>query len=117
LDNQGLASGNIVMGIGSFTFQYVTRDTFGSAIKATYGVVNGEGRELFKDPATDNGTKKSAKGLLRVELVNGEYVLYDQQTPEQEEQGELKSVFLNGKLMRFQTLQEIRDRLNSSLYY
>jgi len=117
LDKQGFASGNIVMGIGSFTFQYVTRDTFGSAIKATYGVVNGEGRELFKDPATDNGTKKSAKGLLRVELVNGEYVLYDQQTPEQEEQGELKTVFLNGKLTRFQTLQEIRERLNSSLYY
>ena len=117
LDNQGFASANVVLGIGSFTFQYVTRDTFGSAIKATYGVVNGEARELFKDPATDNGVKKSAKGLLRVELVNGEYVLYDQQTPEQEEQGELATVFRNGILTRFQTLKEIRDLLNSSLYY
>jgi len=117
LDKQGWASANIVLGIGSFTFQYVTRDTFGSAIKATFGVVNDEARELFKDPATDNGMKKSAKGLLRVELVNGEYVLYDQQTPEQEEQGELATVFLNGRLTRFQTLKEIRDRLNSSLYY
>ena len=34
-----------------------------SAIKATWGQVNGEARELFKDPKTDNGIKKVARGF------------------------------------------------------
>ncbi len=57
----------MVFGIGSYTYQHVTRDSFGTAIKATFGVVGGEDRVLFKAPKTDNGTKNSARGLLRVE--------------------------------------------------
>lgn len=113
LKDKGFASCNVVFGIGSYTYQYNTRDTFGFAMKATAGIVNGELREIFKDPATDKGTKKSAKGLLRVERENGEYVLYDQQTEAQEASGELQTVFRNGKLENFQTLAEIRQRLAS----
>ncbi len=115
LEAKGFASCNIVFGIGSYTYQYITRDTFGMAMKATYGVINGEPRELFKNPKTDSGVKKSAKGLLRVELDNGEYVLYDSQTPEQEQQGELKTVFKDGVQYNIQTLEEIRQRINNSL--
>lgn len=111
LKEKGFASDNIVFGVGSFTYQYNTRDSYGFAMKATWGVVDGEAREIFKDPKTDNGTKKSAKGLLRVGLENGEYVLYDQQTPEQEATGELKVVFKDGVLHNYQTLEEIRKRL------
>lgn len=57
---------SMVYGIGSFTYQHVTRDTFGFALKSTAGVVDGETRELFKDPKTDDGTKKSAKGFVAV---------------------------------------------------
>lgn len=112
LEEKGFASGNVVLGIGSYTYQMNTRDTYGFAMKATWGQVNNEGREIMKDPKTDDGTKKSLKGLLRVELENGEYVAYDQQTPEQEKQGELKTVFLNGVLTRKTTLEEIRARIN-----
>jgi nicotinamide phosphoribosyltransferase len=35
LQAKGYASDNVVFGIGSFTFQYNTRDTFGFAMKAT----------------------------------------------------------------------------------
>lgn len=105
---KGFASGNVVFGIGSFTYEYVTRDTFGLAMKATAGIVNGELREIFKDPATDAGTKRSAKGLLRVEKEGNNFVLYDQQTPEQEEQGALELVFKDGVLYRDQSLAEIR---------
>lgn len=63
-----------------------------------------------KDPKTDSG-KKSAKGLLRVEYENGEYVLYDQQTPEQEKLGCLKTVFKDGKLVNPTTIAEIRERV------
>ena len=68
---KGFASTNVVLGIGSFTYQYNTRDTFGFAMKATYGEVDGNGREIYKDPITDDGTKKSAKGLMKIELENG----------------------------------------------
>lgn len=111
LDEKSFASGNVVFGIGSYTYQHVTRDTFGHAYKSTFGVVNGEARELFKDPVTDSGLKRSAKGLLRVEKEGDDFVVYDQQTIAQEEQGELRTVFLDGKLVVEETLATIRARL------
>jgi nicotinamide phosphoribosyltransferase len=111
LAEMGYASCNCVFGIGSYTYNYSTRDSIGGAMKSTSGVVNGVRRAIFKDPKTDNGIKKSAKGLLRVEIQNGEYVLFDDQTEEQEMQGELKVVFEDGKLIREVTLAEIRARL------
>lgn len=112
LRKKGFAS-QCVLGIGSFTYQHVTRDTFGAAIKATYGEVNGEPRELFKAPKTDTGTKNSACGLVRVEFEDGNFVLYDKQTPEQEEQGLLTPVFKDGKLLRIQSYDDIRKRLGT----
>ena len=52
---------------------------------------------------------------IKVELENGEYVLYDQQTPEQEEQGELKTVFKDGILRVEHSLEDIRQRVKESL--
>ena len=114
LKDKGFASSNCVLGVGSYTYQYNTRDSLGYAMKATYGVVNGEGREIFKDPITDSGTKKSAKGLLRVEYIDGEYVMFDQQTWEEEAQGELVTVFKDGKMINETSLSEIRERLENS---
>lgn len=114
LAQKGFASTNVVLGIGSFTYEYVTRDTFGFAMKATYGIVNGEPRAIFKSPKTDNGMKKSAKGLLQVYRdENGVLCLNDDCTPEEEENSLLETVFLDGKLIKDQSLAEIRDRLLS----
>jgi nicotinamide phosphoribosyltransferase len=82
-------------------------------MKATYGEVNGEGRAIFKDPITDDGTKKSAKGLMKIEWQNGVYTLIDNTTWEQEKQGELKEVFRDGKLLIDQSLEEIRQRIKA----
>lgn len=111
LKEKGFASTNVVLGIGSFTYQYNTRDTFGFAMKATYGEVNGEGRAIFKDPITDDGTKKSAKGLMKIELENGKYKLIDQVSWEQEKEGELKEVFRDGKLLIDHSLIDIRKQV------
>ena len=111
LKQKGFSSANIVFGIGSYTYQYVTRDTYGTAIKATFGVVNGVDREVSKNPKTDSGVKKSAKGLLRVENEDDHFVLYDQQTWEQEKQGALETVFLDSKLIRKESITTIRQRL------
>jgi nicotinamide phosphoribosyltransferase len=112
LKDKGFASNNIVFGIGSYTYQHNTRDSLGFAMKATYGEVNGVGRELFKDPVTDSGIKKSAKGLLRVEKdQKEEFILQDQQTWEQEAGGELRTVFKDGKLLVDESFAEIRKRV------
>ena len=111
LKAKGYAASNVVFGIGSFTYRFCTRDNFGQVTKATYGVVNGEGRVLFKDPVTDSGTKKSAHGLLRVEFKNGRFVLHEEQTWEQEAGGLLEPVFRDGTVLRMQGIYEIRARI------
>jgi nicotinamide phosphoribosyltransferase len=112
LEAKGFASTNVVLGIGSFTYQYNTRDTFGFAMKATYVEVNGEAREIFKDPITDDGTKKSATGLLSVHKnLDGNYVLMDHCTWDEESTGELKPIYEDGVFYNQTTLTEIRGRL------
>ena len=111
LEAKGFASTNVVLGIGSFTYQYNTRDTFGFAMKATYVEVNGEAREIFKDPITDDGTKKSATGLLSVHNHDGENVLIDRCTWEDECEGSLETIYQDGEFFNTTTLDEIRENL------
>lgn len=114
LADKGFASANVVFGIGSYTYQVVSRDTFGFAMKAIYAEVGGESVAIFKDPATDDGTKKSAKGLLRVEHEGTNFVLYEEQTRSEFEGGALVAVFRDGNLLVDEPLSAIRDRLMDS---
>ncbi|QNA44340.1 nicotinate phosphoribosyltransferase [Lacibacter sediminis] len=111
LKAKGFAT-QVVFGIGSYTYQYNTRDTFGTAMKATYVVIDGEGQEIYKDPVTDDGTKRSATGLLNVKKEDGRFVLYDKVTWEEENESELKTVFKDGKLVKEFSLKEIRALLS-----
>jgi len=114
LEEKGFAS-QCVLGIGSYTYQYNTRDTFGFAMKATYAEVNGESKTLFKDPVTDSGEKKSARGLLCVKRDDcGRLVLIDNVTPELEKTGELVEVFNDGVITNETSLFEIRNILKGS---
>ena len=114
LNQKGFASGNVVFGIGSYTYQMNTRDTFGTAMKATAAVVNDDFIEVFKDPKTGNALKKSAKGLLRVTEENGEYVLHDQQKWDEMHGADnlLREVWRDGKWLITTSLAEIRERLS-----
>lgn len=134
LESKGFASTNVVLGIGSFTYQYNTRDTFGFAMKATYVELgyyeedthptqdNGGwrtiGREIFKDPITDDGTKKSATGLLYVEDsgdcspdVCGSLKLFDKVDWKKESQGLLQTIYKDGAFYNSTTLTKIRTKL------
>ena len=117
LEAKGFASTNVVLGIGSFTYQYVTRDTFGFAIKATWARVNDEGRELYKDPATDSGVKKSARGMLVIVKNNkGAIEMRDGLNETQrraEGQDLLAPVWREGKLLQRQTLEQVRARVRA----
>jgi nicotinamide phosphoribosyltransferase len=130
LEAKGFASTNVVLGIGSFTYQYNTRDTFGFAMKATYveltttvgdsgigevGLMDKQvtvGREIFKDPVTDDGTKKSATGLLCVtKHTENNYMLVDKVSWAAENNGELQTLYKDGEFYNQTTLTEIRNRL------
>lgn len=119
LKKKGFASTNVVLGIGSFTYQFNTRDTFGFAMKATYVEINGKGKEIYKSPATDiGGTKKSAKGLLCVEETPDlGYVLHDQCDWKQEATGALKTIFHDGEFKNVITFDRIRDNLRERNTY
>ena len=117
LKAKGFASSNIVYGVGSYTYQMNTRDTFGFAVKSTYSIVNGEERFLFKDPKTDDGTKRSQRGMVAV-LENGtKFVdgLGYSDIAKYYGKDELISVFVNGELTTHTTLDEIRANIDKEL--
>jgi len=99
-----------------------TRDTFGVAIKSTYCEVNGVPIQIFKDPKTDMGNfKKSQKGMCVVfHNEEGELDYRDGYSAAEIEafEGEnlLKPVFRDGKMVREQSLQEIRAILHDNKF-
>lgn len=118
LEDKGFACTNLVLGVGSFAYQCVTRDQVGFAMKSTYCIVDGKAKNIFKDPKTVCGMpKKSHKGLICVTLESTDdnkelhYVVHDQVTQEEEnsEKNQLKTVFEDGKMIKEFTLSEIRD--------
>jgi len=111
LEEKGFASSNIVFGIGSYTYQHCTRDTWGMAVKSTYCIINGQGHDIYKDPITDNGTKKSLRGRIVVVNKDGRLVANDRQSDYDCLGNMLQVVFRNGILIKMQDLVEIRDRL------
>jgi len=124
LADKGFASCNMVFGIGSYTYQYVTRDTHGFAMKATWANVNGVEHQLYKDPVTDDGGKKSAKGRLIVqEDSQGNLVLKDHLSLAEWVQARLDSpagdlmqlVFEDGFMARHQDLTEIRATVSEQV--
>lgn len=122
LKEKGFASTNIVLGIGSFTYQYNTRDTFGFAMKATSVTINGVETAIFKDPKTGDGVKKSAKGRVIIVKGNNTLNLVDNLDSKAESYAtnigginELQEIFRDGKLLVETSLAEIRARLDSNL--
>lgn len=115
------ASTNILFGVGSYTYQYVTRDTDGIAMKATCtGRRDFEGFiPIYKDPVTDKLGKKSARGLLRVErtmkdLFYGTVPVYslkqDVETYQEAMSGAMHDVYIDGLMWHATDLEAIRAK-------
>lgn len=109
MEFNGYASNNIVLGIGSYNYQYTTRDVHGFAMKATHVVNETRGAmPIFKAPKT-GAEKNSAKGLLRVDWKDGAYRLTDNVTRDEERKGELQTAFLDGEIVAPEDLGSIRN--------
>lgn len=121
LEKLGFAANNIVYGIGAFCFSaiienenmiVVTRDTFGIAMKASFGIIDGKKVMIYKDPKTDtNHLKKSHKGCCRVyKNSNGELICEDGLL-EMSNDTLLNTVFKNSNLIIEDDFLSIRNRL------
>jgi nicotinamide phosphoribosyltransferase len=121
---KGFDTTNVVLGIGSYTYQMVTRDTFGQAYKALAMIINGLHREIFKDPKTDkvagHNFKKSQRGLLAVvrNPETGELECFDRLSPEQydfycedDSPNELRPVYVDGEFERLEKFADLRQRV------
>lgn len=117
LARKGFASSNVVFGVGSFTYQYNTRDTFGFAVKSTAATIGGKEVAIFKDPKTDSGMKKSQRGRVLVFSDMGELKYRDGLTKAQVEEhpytNEMVTIFLDGKLLVDESFDTIKQRLRS----
>lgn len=103
---------NQVFGVGSFTYEYRTRDTYGFAMKATAVRQSDQVIPIFKDPVTDNGGKRSHKGIVAVgQHADGSYFWTDHQRPEALDNCAFNKVFHNGDLLIDEKFATIRERV------
>jgi nicotinamide phosphoribosyltransferase len=113
---KGFASTNVVFGIGSYTYQFNTRDTFGFALKSTLTVCNGQEVQIFKDPKTDNGVKKSQKGRVVVLKDGDSYTFRDGLGLNDNVKGDLlREIFRDGKLLIDENFADIRARMGAHI--
>lgn len=131
LAENGYAATNIVLGVGSFTYQFNTRDLFGFAAKGAWFEIgtfvgqtdhelNDSGIQkteynIYKEPVTDDGTKKSLKGFQAVfEDENGEPYVKSECSHEEEDSGLLQVIYLDGKFYNETTLTKVRERIRET---
>lgn len=110
LDAKGFASANVVFGMGSFGYQYQTRDTFGFAMKATNVTIDGVEKPIFKNPVTDNGLKKSLRGRVAVlkNTETGEYYAVDDASEWAMQKSELVTVWKDGQFVKRTSFDDVR---------
>ncbi|XKX17525.1 nicotinamide phosphoribosyl transferase [Klebsiella phage phi1_175008] len=122
LKANGFASSNIVFGVGSFTYEFNTRDTFGIAVKATGCFIDDYEIMVSKEPKTDP-TKRSAKGFIKVVRKDGILHQVDNISFEEinDEDNLLQPIFRNGNVLipqvngRDEDFNDIRARLDKEV--
>ncbi len=120
---KGFAATNIVLGVGSFTYQMNTRDSLGFAAKGSWFQTDEGSYDIYKDPITDDGTKKSLRGLVAVHEITATsdetgktYTKYEVQTgcnAEEEASGILATIYEDGEFYNQTTLEQVRQRIEN----
>lgn len=115
--NAGYSISNIALGMGGASLtgtkdNVINRDTQKFAFKASSIVVDGQRRDVFKDPIGSDG-KKSKKGRLDLVMQDGAFktvLLNDDEI--QKENSLMNTVYENGELIKEYSFSEIRDLIN-----
>jgi nicotinamide phosphoribosyltransferase len=100
----GYSADNIAFGMGGALLQQVDRDTQRFAMKCSSALINGEWRDVQKDPVTDSG-KKSKAGRVTLWESGGEYASGVNAPRGWTDKGfiwrdALETVYYNGKLVK-----------------
>ena len=127
LEEHGFAANNVIFGVGAFCFTAIfegdkmivnTRDSWGVAMKASYGVFGEKELFIYKDPKTDKGNlKKSHKGLVFVEKDGDNFKYTDGITKDEylnmlkEHTSVMEVVFMDNIIYRNEDFTTIRERL------
>ncbi|MGY0398530.1 MAG: nicotinate phosphoribosyltransferase [Ostreibacterium sp.] len=109
LRNNKISADNIAFGMGGALLQKINRDTMRFAMKASYARVDGQWRDVFKDPVTDSGKRSKRGRLALVKTIKGYKTIREEKLKENE-LNELQIVFENGRLVQQWTLETIRRR-------
>jgi nicotinamide phosphoribosyltransferase len=112
METKGYSSDNISFGQGGGLLQNVNRDTQKFAMKCSAVNVNGQWREVFKDPITDPG-KTSKKGRLQLLHNDGVFQTVPERTWNHDY---LETVYENGQLLKDYSLEDVRVNANHFLY-
>jgi nicotinamide phosphoribosyltransferase len=109
MKKQRLSADNIVFGMGGALLQRVHRDTAKFAMKASAAKINGQWRDVKKEPITDLGKTSKGGQLALVKDATGKF-----KTIRLRELGKqknnLRTVFKDGKLVIKDDLSSIRER-------
>jgi nicotinamide phosphoribosyltransferase len=108
LTNAGYSADNVAFGMGGGLLQQLDRDTLKFAMKASAARINGEWRDVYKDPVTDPG-KRSKRGRLVLVKEEGVYQT-ETMSPTNAFRDHLDMVFRDGILVKDQTFKKIRER-------
>ncbi len=109
LKNNKISADNVAFGMGGALLQKLNRDTMRFAMKASYACVDGQWRDVFKDPVTDSGKRSKRGRLALVKTDNGGYKTVREETLNGE-RNVLQVVWENGKLLADWSLADVRRR-------
>ena len=104
---KGQSAENIAFGMGSALLQQVNRDTQRFAMKASAICINGQWRDIYKDPVTDPGKRSKAGRLALVEEGGSWNTVRLEETTER---NQLVEVFRNGELLQTCDFDQVRER-------
>ena len=109
LQMAGYSADNVAFGQGGALLQQVNRDTLKFAMKCSAAYINGEWRDVYKDPVTDTG-KRSKRGRLQLIREQGGEFQTVYWSDSQVDRDLLQVVFRDGELLNQTTFDQVRAR-------
>ena len=110
ITQNGWSADNLSFGSGGGLLQKLNRDTQRFAFKCSAAIINGQHRDVYKQPVTDNG-KKSKAGRLKLVRQDASpgapFITAPESDPRPDQ---LQFVFRNGEILVDHTFAEIRAR-------
>jgi nicotinamide phosphoribosyltransferase len=106
----GWSADNIAFGMGGALLQQLNRDTQKFAFKCSSITVNGEDREVWKDPV-EGHDKASKRGRLALYQVKGKWSTG--RTGNGDAPGDvLRTVFKDGEVLVRDTVRDVKERVS-----